>query len=303
MIFLILKGRIGNQLFQYAVARALQEELGMDTKIVIDESEVLDMNWTNSLRNYSLPNVEYIQDRKMLKGKGWSNSYLMLCFYYSIIYKFDYTRKYKWEKLLQKLFNRLGLIAVENGYCQIKAYPNRNCIIYGFFQSERYFEKWREVIRKQYDIRGQLEELQYPSLEQLKERHSVCISIKVEDNVTEDMYHVCTKEYWEKAIDYINQNVDNPLFFVCSDNVEYVKENLIDCTKNDVVCQPKTFPVHISLAAMSVCEHFIIGNTTFGWWAQYLCDNPSKIVVAPKKWMNVDMPVDIYDNQYGWLLM
>ena len=85
MIFLVLKGRIGNQLFQYAVARVIQEELGMDTKLIIDESEVLDLKWTNSLREYNLPNVEYVQDRKMLKTKEFIMPYLMLCFYYEFI--------------------------------------------------------------------------------------------------------------------------------------------------------------------------------------------------------------------------
>ena len=78
----------------------------------------------------------------------------------------------------------------------------------------------------------------------------------------------------------------------------YVLENFIDAEKYDYVIQDSTKPVHISLAAMSECKHFIIGNTTFGWWAQYLSKNPEKIVVAPSKWMAVDMPIDIYQDNW-----
>lgn len=303
MIFLILKGRIGNQLFQYAMARMLQEELGEHTRIIIDESEVLEKNWIDSLKEYPLPDVEYVQDRKMLKTKEFIVPYLMLCFYYNFIYKTNYRRKYRLEKIFGPVLNHFGLIAIENGYLPYKANKKRNVIICGFFQSELYFERIANTLKKEFDLRKELEQSRYPGIDMIKERNSICVSIKVEHNVGASMYDVCKEEYWEKAIEYMIGRVENPLFFVCSDNVEYVKEHFIDCDKYDVICQAKGFPAQLSLAAMSLCKHFIIGNTTFGWWAQYLAQNEDKIVVAPAKWMNADIPIDIYAGQKGWHLM
>ena len=138
----------------------------------------------------------------------------------------------------------------------------------------------------------------YPGLETLRARNSVCISVKVEHNVGSSMYSVCTEDYWKKAIQYIIDNVEDPLFFICSDNVEYVLENLIDTKQFDYLVQSREMPVHVSLSVMAQCKHFIIGNTTFGWWAQYLSDQPEKIVVAPSKWMAVEMPIDIYQDTW-----
>ena len=76
---------------------------------------------------------------------------------------------------------------------------------------------------------------------------------------------------------------------------------MIDASKYDYVVQDKSKPVYVSLAAMSECKNFIIGNTTFGWWAQYLSKTDNKIVVAPSKWMSVDMPIDLYED--GWHLI
>ena len=125
----------------------------------------------------------------------------------------------------------------------------------------------------------------------------------MQHNAGNEMYDVCSKEYYEKAIYYITNNVENPLFFVCSDNVDYVKDNLIDTNKYDVICQSKDFPVHVSLAVMARCKHFIIGNTSFGWWAQYLSNVNDKKVIVPDRWYNNmgEWQYDIYMN--NWIII
>ena len=298
-IYMPLMGRIGNQLFQYAFARKIQLEMGSDVEIIMDDSDILRCNWENSLVHYNIPNIQYIHENIIEAEKKNSKQYLLRKIYRLFTRKADYTNKYKWEKKLQPLLNQNGLFLCENGY--IKPMLNYENPIYleGYFQSECYFVKEdvkRILSGKQFD---QLE--QYPGIDKLRERNSVCISVKVEHNVGSSMYSVCGVEYWRRAIDFIIETVDNPLFFLCSDNVPYVLENLIDTSKFDYVVQDLRMPVHVSLAAMAECKHFVIGNTTFGWWAQYLSDNKDKIVVAPSRWMAVDMPIDIYQD--GWKLI
>lgn len=303
VVYLILQGRIGNQLFMYAFARAVQEELGKDTKIIIDESKVLDAKWVNSLRDYDLKNVEFVSDRGAINEHLSMLQKICLRLYEKkYMYSSEYQEKFAAEKKWQGLLNRIGMIICENGYIKHKIYSNKkNIVILGFFQSERYFSKVADTIKSELNLEAKLKESGYPALEDLQERNSVCISIKVEHNVGSAMYDVCTKEYWEKAVQYVTERVKNPLFFICSDNVEYVLNNIIDCNEYEVVVQDNRYPVSISLAAMAQCKHFIIGNTTYGWWAQYLSKNEDKIVIAPSRWMLVDMPIDIYQD--NWITM
>ncbi len=300
ILYVRLWGRIGNQLFILAAAKHIQM-LRPEMKIVLDDSAVLEADWENSLKYYHLKNVEIVHDNSIIYKENFILQRLGVILYGKLRPHGDYITLYKFEKKLQKLLNLLGVLLCENGYLKMNVPRYGNIYMDGYYQSHKYFDNGKKYILQELSLDRELEMCKYPNLELLKNRNSVCISVKVEHNVGSSMYDVCSHGYWAGAIKYITENVDNPLFFICSDNVEYVKEHLIDCDKYDVVCQSKDFPAHISLAAMSKCKHFIIGNTTFGWWAQYMSEFENKIVVAPSRWMRVDMPIDLYED--GWHLI
>ena len=300
MIYFRMDGRIGNQLFMYAFARSISKKRG-DELIIVDDREAIKRNYHNSLMDYELENVEYVHDHKMLLTPGFIKQNVIFFIYRVVRKKLSYNQRYSLEKKFQKFFNRNGLILCENGYIDYTMPQTENILLNGYFQADKYFEDVREEVIDAFTVDNSTMESFFPDVEKIRERNSVCISIKVQHNVGNSMYDVCNDGYWQKAIEYICENVENPLFFICSDNVEYVKNNLIDCTKYDAVYQDSSIPVNVSLSIMGQCKHFVIGNTTFGWWAQYLCNYDKKTVVAPSKWMKIDMPIDIY--QEGWHLV
>lgn len=298
MIYLILKGRIGNQLFMFSTAYTLWRMRGSKELIVIDDADNQCHNYLNSLMEYPLENVKFVHDRKYLNSyKYWlkKRDYIK---YQIAVSKMSYREKYLYELKNQIKFNRKGLFICENGYMDYPVKMPRNILVDGYFQSEKFFEKYKNEIIKIFSLKEEVNHSNYPNLELIRSRNTVCLSIKVQHNVGSEMYDVCSKEYWEQAIQYMTEHVENPLFFVCSDNVLYVKENLIDCNRYDIIEQAFDYPVHISLAVMAQCKHFIIGNTSFGWWAQYLCENENKIVVTPSRWYGIDVPCDIYQENW-----
>lgn len=297
-IYMPLQGRIGNQLFQYALARKIQLEMPEGTTIIMDDSDILRCKWENSLIHYNLPSVVYQHDSLIYGDLKGTKKYWLRKIYRLFTRNKDYITKYKNEKKLNSFLGKNGMFICENGYIEPKLNKNEPIYLEGYFQSQKYFDEIKDDLFRLFDGSQFKEFNDYPGMEELRNRNSVCISVKVEHNVGSSMYDVCSMEYWEQAIKYITENIDNPLFFICSDNVDYVLEHLIDASKYDYVVQAKGVPVHVSLAAMAECKHFIIGNTTFGWWAQYLAKNEDKIVVAPSRWMAVDMPIDLYEKSW-----
>ena len=297
-IYMPLQGRIGNQLIQYAFARAIQQEKGNNTKILFDDSDVLRCKWENSLCTYDLPNVEYIHSSIAKKVYFFSYQALVRNFYKLITKRMDYNEKFLFEKKIQNFINKRGIFLCENGFISPHLKYSRPVYLEGYFQSEKYFSTYQNDIKNILKKNINVKLKKYPNINKIRSRNTVCVSIKIEHNVGNSMYSVCDMNYWKRSLDYIIRNVENPYFFICSDNVEYVLEHLIDTSKYEFTVQDKMSSVDISLLAMSECKYFVIGNTTFGWWAQYLSDSKDKIVVAPSKWMTVDMPIDIYQEEW-----
>lgn len=297
MIYLILEGRLGNQLFMYSHARKLQEQ-NPGQEIVIDDVMVRKLGYQNLLPAYPLEGVRYVHDRKLLHSRRMLGRYVTYMLYRLRRKPLGAMQRFEMEKSDAECFAKRGVRLCENGYIEFPQRFGGDLLVAGYYQSDKYFEGIEDELRSLFSLSGDSRLFEYPGIEQIRSRNSVCLSIKVQHNVGNGPYDVCNAGYWQEAIEYIQANVDDPLFFVCSDDVEYVKEHLIDTSRYDVVCQSHDFGVEKSLAVMGMCKHFVIGNTTFGWWAQFLNGRDDKIVVAPSRWMNVDMPIDIYQDNW-----
>jgi hypothetical protein len=109
--------------------------------------------------------------------------------------------------------------------------------------------------------------------------------------------------YYERAIDIIREREQNPTFFVFSDDMAFVRENLPRSAHMVFVDHNDDYSSHEDLRLMSHCRHHIIANSTFSWWGAWLDPNAEKIVVAPRQWL---LKKDTYFPQLmpaDWILL
>jgi len=158
----------------------------------------------------------------------------------------------------------------------------------GYFQCEKYFADCAKEIRKEFQFKEKL---------QIPEGNTVAIHIRRGDYIKfADIHLVCTPIYYENAIAYVQSKVENPIFYVFSEDLEWVKQNINIPSNSVFVDYNPNLPSSHDMQLMSLCKHQIISNSSYSWWAAWLNQNSGKIVVAPDKWFANGMETDIYTD-------
>ena len=272
MVIVKVLGGLGNQMFQYAVAKAVAYKRGDIFKLDITGFKTCKLHKGYRL---NLLNIEenIADDDEIKKLKGY-------------------------DGILRKILNRVGIeLSRPSSYYQEREITvfdsnifNYKDSIYldGYWQNEEYFIDIRNILLKQFVPKNDLSETAKNFLRKIKATNSVSLHVRRGDYIRNpkalEVHGVCSIEYYKKAVNLIYSKVRNPVFFVFSDDMEWCRKNLhflkkvtfVEGTGNEIE----------DVYLMKNCKHNIIANSTFSWWGAWLNENKGNIVVAPKKWFS-----------------
>lgn len=169
----------------------------------------------------------------------------------------------------------------------------------GYWQSEKYFKNVESKVRSVYDFNeSKLNNRSNHALRTITNLETVSIHIRRGDYISnkwvlERLGNVCVKEYYIEAINKMKSMLRDPLnFFIFSDEIVWAK-NMLGEENLNFVNWNNGKDSWQDMFLMSRCNHNIIANSSFSWWAAYLNDNPRKIVISPSKWFNTKKGADI----------
>lgn len=274
MIITKLKGGMGNQMFQYAIGRALS--IKNNTKLGLDLSYLLDRtpraNFT--FRDYDLdvynieaeiiPQTEIPFINKTFKGK------------FGLYFDF-LRRKLIKPKGTEKSFNfDKNILGLEG-----------DIYLDGYWQNLKYFEDIADIIRKDFIIKDKLS-LNIQNLKEIIEKeNSVCVHIRRGDYIGNKLYNLVGKEYYDKGIESIKSIKKIDKIYVFSDDIRWCEENIkFEYPTKFIGEEYAGIKAEGHIALMSACHHFIIPTSTFSWWGAWLSRYNDKIVVVPKQWFS-----------------
>lgn len=271
---------LGNQMFQYVIYCQLKK---LNSRVYIDTSGVSDRPY--ELYKWNVP---------------LSKLPPLLASFFNNDENYIWNRIYIHYRGLKKILYMKNL---ESAYKYFEDYRNKEYKYYeGYWQNLKYFEGVEQEIRQAFDINKitfQPRNIRWKK--KIDDVESIGIHVRGFDFLIspfKELYGgICTTEYYEKAINYMDSQVKDPVYFVFTNDLEYAKKILPK--KEYIFVEGNTAADDVEeMMLMRSCKHQIIPNSTFSWWAAWLNDNPSKHVVMPEIWVNGAVPPNIAED--GW---
>lgn len=272
MIIVRLIGGIGNQMFQYAVGRALscknKDELKLDVScFVYERFRKYDLGALNISENFAT--AEEATELKF--GK---------------------------PALLRKLKRKISGDARKPAPSYVKEehfyYDPRilqlkgNLYLEGYWQSEKYFADIGDIIRNDFSFKECSAGRNLEIAQLIEKSESVAVHVRRGDYITDkaaiEILGACSSQYYNAAMDMMIEDISNPHFFIFSDDIAWAKHNLSAAPDISFVSNEAGSNEYDDLRLMSLCKHIIIANSSFSWWGAWLNRNPGKKVIAPARW-------------------
>lgn len=268
-----LQGGLGNQMFQYVFAKALEKNTG--EKVLFDR-RIYDKR--KCFRPYMLDifntSVTFANRREINRCQQMPR--ISLPFF-----------KKKKVKFQEKLINQ---------FCPELLEVTGDAYYSGYFQSLKYFEGIEEEIRHDFtftevtdsrllDLKKYIESIKSP----------VFISVRYGRDYA-DLDWLCSPSYYAQATEYIKQLIPDAHFIAIADEKD----------KIDIALKDVAYPYEImssplegfDIFLLSSFKHAILSNSSYAWWGAWLIDNPDKIICSPDPWLSLEEKVELINPKW-----
>jgi hypothetical protein len=273
-------GRLGNQMFQFASTLGVANRLGFEARFPIEnclnyqESGPFDPNVGRCMPVkcdltdcFNIGMEYFIPERHISRGSSYHEN--------------------------------------EFGYNKETQSLQDDCSLGGYFQTEKYFSEFRDLILSQFDFRSSYKTPAEDYIQTIRNEHkdAVIASIHVRRGdyvMFPDHHPPCSFNYYNSAIEELRIANEKVVYLIFSDDIDWCRSEFKDPS---YIISDLGNP-YVEMCAMSLCDHNIIANSSFSWWGSWLNENTDKIVIAPSRWfgsqINKDVS-DVYCN--GWKII
>lgn len=297
MMIVRFSGGLGNQLFQFAAAKALETKFGGN--LIIDDSYYDNQPGKDTFRKLEIFqfNVQYARMSNRKEKNNTRKKALAL----KILARIPGGDS---SYVLRKITRLIHVYNEDAFICNMKA--RENDYVIGYFQNYSFLKESIDTIHQQFTLAPEVDaEMRSLSSYRVINQHenTVAVHIRRGDYVTNasaSAFHgLCDVDYYKKSIELITSRTTEPKFIFFSDDIAWVKETFFWVPDAYFVENAGSTSSAVDMYLMSLCKHNIIANSTYSWWGAVLNINPEKIVICPERWTLNDSIGQLYVD--GWI--
>lgn len=261
---------LGNQLFQYAYARALSEK-GLDVRLDMNKAydDIFPKIRSHDQRQNSIQNFNLALPEIDVEKYGKYQYIKRECFKDKVIF----------HLAVRGLWNYKFHEEVASQYSRKSASIRGNYYVKGWFQEERYFQHIRQELLKELTPKKKIR-ISRELRREIDYEESVALHVRRGDYVR--TRNTSNLSYYKNAIAYLKEHYENPHILFFSDDLSWVRKNFGEGENYIYVNEDGRLKDYEELLVMSKCKSNIISNSTFSWWGAWLNRNSEKIVIAPR---------------------
>jgi hypothetical protein len=248
MIITKLVGGLGNQLFEYSIGRRIADKLGTD--LLIDNMYYTMVN----------PRHQYALSLLNIRSYSPADDEVFPPIHAYVEKTMDYDP---------------DVLEVRD-----------NCALLGYWQNYNYVEPIRDMLRREVVPLNALSGLAGEAYNHIRTnpKKKVCIHFRGTDFTTWTKFNVVDKEYYRRAIELLVSKLGMDItLYIFSDDMEASRQVLGGILPPVEIKAPSFNQVE-DLYLMSLCDAFIIPNSTYSWWGSFLSKAEDKLIIAPSRW-------------------
>jgi hypothetical protein len=270
MIIVRCMGGLGNQMFQYALGRSLAIRHGETLRLD------LSLYQNRPLRSFALERyaVKYREATLLDRGRFMDLGFRvrMLSAPWRLL---DRGRC----RVVRERFFHFDPTVLESG---------KHVFLEGYWQSPCYFDHIADDLRRELAPTAALEDDEAAVAARIANANAVAIHVRggdyLSDPAANQTLGACPPEYYRAALGHLRERIDDPTFFVFSDDPARARSVIPRDEGVTFVEGRIQSRAWVDQHLMSRCRHQVIANSTFSWWAAWLNPFAGKIVIAPRQW-------------------
>lgn len=276
MISMVLLGRTGNHLFQYALGRVLAQRHGVE--LVLDGSWFNAAGWREVSHFLKLPIQARVVRRASLAAR--------------VLRKL--TGKHYWE------FGAAPILREEpadHGFDPRFLAAPSDCVLMGYFQTSKYFEEIADPLRAELQELLSTVTVDEDLADALSDERSVAVHVRRGDYLELPAFQVCGSEYYRAAIETMRARVPGAQFYFFSDDPEWCAQAFQEADQTIATPVVRDENPLRDLRLMSLARHQIIANSSYSWWAAWLAKRAGQEVIMPDRWFAQDITAPIEEKR------